>query len=413
MLLREYSISRLTGILQEIGRLKESEFPYEHSRDALTRLEELFASHKSGLEGLPPDKDPAIVRPLCSATVSDLFKYIRILGFVLRSTNVRNAFEVYGPLLRLSRQVLGPDTKLVLSSEWEYSPFTFRPLAELPNFVLIGSPAPESSNPLLIPLAGHELGHTIWNVKSLSAKFRQKVDEKLRDEIRKRLKDYQRFYPSHASKPADIVPENIFVTKVIASPAEWAMKQCEELFCDFVGMYLFGAAYAHAFAFLLAPTAGQRSLLYPNTLTRVERLKQAASRYGSEMPADYASLFENKSELPPSEEQKTFLLSLADAASNGVAGELIEEANSILGNANVPLTTPDEKKRILECFKFVVPAVNVKSLSDIVNAAWDVYHDNTFWSHLVQIQNPERALKELVLKNIEVLEIEDILESDT
>jgi hypothetical protein len=178
-------------------------------------------------------------------------------------------------------------------------------------------------------------------------------------------------------------------------------------------MYLFGAAYAHAFAFLLAPTAGQRSLLYPNTLTRVERLKQAASRYGSEMPADYASLFENKSELPPSEEQKTFLLSLADAASNGVAGELIEEANSILGNANVPLTTPDEKKRILECFKFVVPAVNVKSLSDIVNAAWDVYHDNTFWSHLVQIQNPERALKELVLKNIEVLEIEDILESDT
>jgi len=409
--LREYSISKLQGILEEVGRLKESEFPYQHSRDALIRLEELFLSHKNGLEGLAPKKDPAIVRQLCSAIVADLFKYIALLGFVLRSTNVRNAFEVYGPLLRLSRQIIGDNTKLVLSSEWEYSPFTYRPLAELPNFVLIGSPAPESSNPLLIPLAGHELGHTIWNVKSLSAKYRLKVDERIREEIRNRLTDYQKFYQGHASKPADVAPENIFVTKVMALPAEWAMKQCEELFCDFVGLYLFGAAYLHAFAYLLAPTAGQRSPLYPNTLTRVERLKQAAIKYGSEMPVDYASLFQNRSELPPSEEQKKFLLSLADVASNGLSADLINEAESILAAANVPLTIPAEKRRILERFKFIVPAVDVKSLSDILNAAWDVYHDKAFWSHLPQIQNPERALKELVLKSIEVLEIEGILQS--
>jgi len=189
-LLREYSISRLDGVLEEIGRLKESEFPYVHSRDALARIEQLFLSHKATLGGLPPDKNPAIVQRFCSSALTDLFKYLAFLGFILRSTNVRNAFEVYGPLLRLSQLILGPDTKLILSSEWEdYSPFTYRPIAELPNFVLIGFPAPESSNPLLIPLAGHELGHTIWNVRDLSSKYKKRIEEKIIAEIREHFDD--------------------------------------------------------------------------------------------------------------------------------------------------------------------------------------------------------------------------------
>ena len=178
-----------------------------------------------------------------------------------------------------------------------------------------------------------------------------------------------------------------------------------------MGLYLFNTAYLHSFAYLIAPTAGQRSVTYPNTLTRVEKLKEAATRYGYEMPDNYASLFQNTASLPPNEEHKKFLLSLADAASIGLAADLMDKAKSILSLANVPLMSSGEKDRILERFKFVVPAVGVKSLSDILNAAWDVYHDKSFWNHLSQIQDRERALKEVVLKNIEVLEIESILES--
>jgi hypothetical protein len=288
VLLREYSVNRLNGVLEEIGRLKESEFPYQHSRDALARIEEIFISHKAKLEALAPDKRPAIVQMFCSATLTDLFKHLAFLGFILRSTNVRNAFEVYGPLLRLSQQILGPGTKLILSSEWEeYSPFTYRPISELPNFVLIGFPAPESSNPLLIPLAGHELGHTIWNVKGLASGYAQRVEEKMFEEIRKQFEQYRNFYPGHCSKKEDVVPENLFVKRAIALPAEWAIKQCEEFFCDFVALYLFDTAYLHAFAYLFAPTAGQRSLLYPNTLTRVEMLKEAAASYGVKVKGGY------------------------------------------------------------------------------------------------------------------------------
>lgn len=400
-------------MLEEIGRLKESEFPYQHSRDGLILLESLFESHKARLEGLAPDKKLAIVQQMCATTLTDLNRYLGVVGFILRSTNVRNGFEVYGPLLRLAQRVLGADTKLILSSEWEYSPFTYRPIAELPDFVFIGSPAPESSNPLLVPLAGHELGHTIWNRRSLGAKYRERVESRILAEIQGRFEEYSAFFPQHASKREHIVPENLFVKRTIGVPAEWAIKQCEELFCDFTGLYLFHAAYFHAFAFWLAPTAGQRSLFYPNTLTRVAKLQEAAGKFGYEVPNSYSDLFQDRGEPLAKEEQKKFLLSLADAASGGTAAELMDESRSILEGARVPLCSPDERARILKRFRFVVPAVAVRSLSDLLNAAWDAYHDKDFWSHMPQIQDRGRALKEVVLKNIEVLEIESILKGES
>lgn len=48
---------------------------------------------------------------------------------------------------------------------------------DLPNFVLIGFPAPESGNPLLIPLAGHELGHTVWKGRSLASKYKKSIED--------------------------------------------------------------------------------------------------------------------------------------------------------------------------------------------------------------------------------------------
>ena len=90
---------------------------------------------------------------------------------------------MYAPVLRLARRLLGPDTKLLLSSEWDYSPFVYLPTRDLPEFVLIGVPAYESSNPLLISLAGHELGHNVWNQQDLGKKY----DAALRTEVLKAL----------------------------------------------------------------------------------------------------------------------------------------------------------------------------------------------------------------------------------
>lgn len=150
---------RVTAVIEEIDRLKQSEFPYMQSRDALDLLEQRFKEQQHVLSKISPATLTSVSYSACSTSLYELCIYVPILGFILRSTNVRNAFEAYAPLLRLTRSILGVDTKLIISSEWELSPFVYRSMTGLPGFVLIGLPAPESSNPLLIPLAGHEVGH--------------------------------------------------------------------------------------------------------------------------------------------------------------------------------------------------------------------------------------------------------------
>ena len=126
-----------------------------------------LASRQSDLKRAAAGQDHWLQLNTCQRTLDELTRFLPVLGFVLRSTNVRTAFEIHGPLLRLTREFLGADTRLLVSSEWEYSPYTYSPLPDFADFVLIGFPASESANPLVVPLAGHELGHSLWSSKRL------------------------------------------------------------------------------------------------------------------------------------------------------------------------------------------------------------------------------------------------------
>lgn len=50
---------------------------------------------------------------------------MNILGMILRSTNVRNPFELYFPFKRLAKTLLDGNVKLLMSSEWDFVPFTY------------------------------------------------------------------------------------------------------------------------------------------------------------------------------------------------------------------------------------------------------------------------------------------------
>jgi hypothetical protein len=76
---------------------------------------------------------------------------------------VRNAFELLDPLQSIVDEVLQGRPELLLSSEWDYVPFAYpQSLDDLRSFVLIGLPASEAASALLLPLAGHEIGHAVW-----------------------------------------------------------------------------------------------------------------------------------------------------------------------------------------------------------------------------------------------------------
>lgn len=185
----DYTLQKIHLVLAQISRLLESEFPHSDSKDALARLKLVFQDDEKRIEACLRVSDSALKEQACAEANFHIARFLPILGFALRSTNTRNAFEFFVPLVQLSRKILKRnDAKLILSSEWDYSPFTYPfVFSELPNFVLIGLPASESDDPLIIPLSGHELGHSVWKVYDLTARFTPILENNILRRIKETL----------------------------------------------------------------------------------------------------------------------------------------------------------------------------------------------------------------------------------
>ena len=401
----DHACRRITAAIDEIERLRESDFPYPHAREALLELDRMFRAQLDVLKRIPAGAAVHVANNACSASLYQLFVYVPILGFILRSTNVRNAFEAYAPLLRLARGLLGPDTKLILSSEWDYSPFVYMPMTDLPGFVLIGLPAPESANPLLVPLAGHELGHWLWQKEGLAAQFEKDVEKGVLDELRtKRWKEYNQLHPH--SKPEDLQDGTLFSRLTWRPAFTWAMLQAEETFCDFVGVRLFAESFLHAFSYLLSPRAlGKRSSSYPNIVRRAAQLSEAASQMGVDVPPDFQACFEAEDEHMTPDTQ--MLVGTADVVSASLVSRLIAAAREICERKSAPSRSTASVSAIATDFEKVVPTAQAASLCDFMNAGWKCHLDSDLWKSVRQIrpENRDRVLRDLILKSAETLEV--------
>lgn len=173
----------------------------------------------------------------------------------------------------------------------------------------------------------------------------------------------------------------------------------------------------HAFAYLVSPApAGERAVFYPNTIRRIDALLTAADTFRTEAPDAYVvskefrekfrELFQNQSDPAPAEREKRFFMKLADSAADSVLSRLISDAGKVRIDSGIQPLSTEAKTEVLNSFKFEVPAQRA-TLSSVVNAAWDAYHDAKFWPDATTDQK-NHGLKELALKTIEVIEIEQI-----
>jgi hypothetical protein len=414
--LLNYTEKRLRTFLQEIRHLSTSEFPYPDSRVALDLLERMFDYQLTRLSELDEESNIQVINEKCGDVVRLIVIYLPVLGFILRSTNVRNAFEVYRPSLRLAGDIIEPltpfkerKTRLILSSEWDYSPYVYRELPLLPGFALIGLPAPESSNPLLVPLSGHELGHVIWAKNKIDSVFAPKIREKIIENIRTQWVEYKEIFQSPALTP-DKIEERLDEYPNWAIADTWALKQAEESFCDFIGLCIFDTSFLHAFAYLISPNLlRQRSVYYPKMKSRVTNLLQAAKIYNVSTPPDYVALFEDDI-TPPRTKADEFRLSLADSGLQGVVNDLIIAAKGVIDSSALKKSPNEEQLRIYKRLKAVVPAENCGTLPDILNAAWKLHGEDDRWKDIPHLHKKrDSILKNVVLKNIEVFEIEQIM----
>ena len=107
-------------------------------------------------------------------------------------------------------------------------------------------------------------------------------------------------------------------------------------------------------------------------------------------------------------------MSTTDHALKEVVKDLAQEVDNIAHHAKIPERSETNIQKSYECFKKLVPTSRTKSLADIINAGCKAYHDDDLWSDKQELEESKLTiLFDVILKSIEVLEIEAILGAQT
>lgn len=378
---------RLRAILSEIGTLEGSDFPHPDGEDALADIK----SHFLKLLARTDNGDMLSVRTtrqLCMDVAVESEQYLPVLGFLLRSTNVRNAFELYDPLRSIVSKTISSGARLIISSEWDFIPFTYpMNLDVLPSYVLVGGPASESANPLVIPLAGHEIGHSAWKHHNVTAL--------LEDEFTRSLEGLA---AKHTDEARTL--EEYRGPDYIGDLREIGFRQVEEIYCDCFGLFLFGEAYAYAYEYYMFPGGSERSIEYPSDEDRIAYLREAAAWRGIELPADIFEGWKSSSDGQDSEPEVELLV---DGAAKEILPSIFRAVDELLNSVQAPRPDQTATGEIAASLARSVPHPTGGNLADIIAAGWRCIRQS---GGLGDPSNERRAatLNEVMLKTIEVAE---------
>lgn len=350
-----------------------------------------FASQVSLLE-LPPTATDAMADRVCAHVAKLISEYTAILGFVLRSTNVRNAFELHHVMKSLVERVLGQNTYLLISSEWDFVPFTY-PIGIdlLPRAVLLGSPAPESENPLIIPLAGHEIGHSAWRTSNVEDSLNEAVMSAVDDAIATKVGT-----PSSAENEQDRRAE---ISLMRDRCGFYALQQLEEIYCDLLGLYLFGPSYLYAFDYLLGPGGTDRYLHYPSDAKRMEILAATADQLAIWVDTGLRDRW-TTAQCSQEDEESLAIIDHAVDATIDTLKSLVSEFVTGLGLAP---PTGENIARVQAAFEQGQPYAETATLGEIISAGWSLLRSN---GDLATDENRKsyKVLCDLIWKTIEVTE---------
>jgi hypothetical protein len=316
---------------------------------------------------------------------------------------VRNPFELHDPILQISRLFLGEDAKLILSTEWDFSPLMFSFAdPDLDRFVFVGLPATEASNALIIPLVGHEIGHSVWYRYDLETFVAKHVKKCLAKEIYERRDQFSALYTGFNPQTfSSNVPDLPFVEHWKRATV-LCTKHCEEIFCDLIGLRIFGSSYLHAFEYLLGPHWGSRSSEYPDNITRVQALALATKEWS--LPSRKGVLSSIEAEAIKLSPADNILLEAIDAATPRITPILIRKAGRIAAKVGSPLYMRSKPVQVLRDFRHFHPSNHADSFVEIIAAGWHAYLDDNFWDRNILPSEKIDILSELIFKSIEVME---------
>jgi hypothetical protein len=396
---------KLKNLERQITIARLADFSFPDAREALDILQNRLKKKWEQIE-----ESKSFSTATRNAILRDanhlISRFTTIAGIITRSASVRNAFELYFPFLELCQRLVGADARLILSSEWQYVPFTYpQSLADLPEFIIIGLPASESDNVLIFPAAGHELGHSIWAKCALGEMLKPEMEGRVNEALRRHRPEFETTFPD--AKGADL-DQDMFVQYIKSAIVSSVGSQVEETFADFIGLLIFADSYLSAFEYLVAPhMMGARTKEYPDTHERATTLQRVAKQKLGIEHNGYSEAFsvDTPFRLP----HDRFICSLADEVVNELQDHIFDKAQGIVTTAAIPLPNEEKLDAVHAAFSRGVPYDIDATLGDLINAGWRIFRQGESKIHAQQGRSPADYISDLVLKSAEIHEIERIL----
>lgn len=400
---------RIAAFIEQIDILAASSFPHDDGQKALAAIRVHCKELESDLD-LPDGVRTDVIDQLCLTLLDKVDNFTAILGFILRSTNVRNPFELHYAVKELIKRTLGEDVSLLISSEWSYVPFTYPMNADqLPGSILIGTPAPESGNPLLIPLAGHEVGHSAWRVYAFGPRYAPLVSDAVTQELDRNAKVMSAL---EKAQPMGALDKE----RIVDQCSDHIMQQLEEVFCDLFGLFLFGPAFIAAFDYLLGPGGYNRTLDYPSDQQRMVFLAAAASDQQIELDPEMVDVWTVAQPLKADRAEAEVI----DAVMGQLVPQMQQDLFATIGRSGARPPKADVIDNVLDAYRRGEPYPERVELGESVSAGWKRLRQldvETFdgKDHAERERNRARSYKvlaDLVLKTVEVAEYHDRVYGD-
>ncbi len=397
LLAKDLSQQRLDSAINLVTGLLDTDWAYGDASDALQNICSALVETRDDLIALDDEADPKLLhqyRLSALRTVSELTGFV---GFILRSSDVRNSFEIYHPIKDIGSVLLGNQIKLIIGSEWNYNPFIYPlPSSILANFILVGLPASEAQNVLLLPVAGHELGHAVWRRTTILRKINPIIGKQVVREFSARWKDVKDNFPPNMTP--DKIETDLISLEVIGKTSEIALRQCEEIFCDLLGFWIFGDAFLHAFEYLLSPDTGRRvSEFYPPNKIRAQHLARAGVSWGSAYASNLANGFTEP------DLSKDYSGRIAQNVTRDLVPLLASEVENLCSSKGLLRPTEVGIKAAEAQLRDVSPVYSGQTAAEALIAAWNIRLNFDSWDVPgVSADRKLSILNDLVLKGFEV-----------
>ncbi len=366
------SIRRLQAAQDEVLRVQSSGLLFPDSLLVIERLQQMCSIQletvKDALASVHSDFAEAqreTFVAVCGESLKVLHKVVPLLGAVMRSSSLRLAFELYDPLRRLKNLLFSESHALLLTSDWNYYPGT--PVGHNLPLVVIGLSAIESSNALLIPLAGHEFAHNVWSDSTLAETIDSDVYQVTTKVIQQEYWDSfrtQSFGPVDAELNQHELTHDVAAQAIIVRLANEAVFQLEEYFCDAFGLLMFAESYLRAFSALCCPGVSSDRGRHPALSDRLNALVCFAS--GTGIACDRYRM-----DCVPVPAPETLAAQLIQRVVQQVVPTVQQIASDIATEKCIPRRDPQKVAAIARQFRSLVPAGGRNSLTDLINGAWE------------------------------------------